>query len=112
MARCWIYHETAEPKIVDQVDAQSYYDDDWADSPAKFTKTTDFGIDADDAMAVQALGETVEGVVEQLNGQLNLDEMKDKDLKAYALKHFDEEIKGRGVNLVAQIEALADDNRH
>jgi len=112
MLKVWIYHETAEPKIVNREDVQMYHDDGWADSPAKFTKTTDFGIDADDAMAVQALGETVEGVVEQLNGQLNLGEMKDKDLKAYALKHFDKEIKGRGVNLVAQIEAMADDNRH
>ena len=112
MSRCWIYHETEEPKIVDSGETQSFYDDGWADSPAQFTKTTDFGIDADDPIAVQNLGDTVEGVVEQLNGQLNLGEMKDKDLKAYALKHFDKEIKGRGENLIAQIEALIDGTSH
>ena len=112
MSRCWIYHETAEPKIVDREDVQSYHDDGWADSPAKFTKTTDFGIDADDQMAVQALGETVEGVVDQLNGQLNLGEMKDKDLKAYALLHFGEEIKGRGANLLAQVEGMINEHTH
>ena len=110
MSKCWIYHETEQPKIIDSDQADEFYEDGWADSPAKFTKTTDFGISPDDAIAVQALGETVEGVKDQLNGQLNLDDMKPKELKSYALRHFEMEIKGNRTKLLTQVRALLDDN--
>lgn len=88
MSKCWIYHEKNEPVIVDAEEAQSYYDHGWADTPAKFVKTTDFGIDPKDEVAVQALGETIEGVKDQLNGALNLDEMNKQELMDYAEKHY------------------------
>lgn len=110
MLKCWIYHKTNEPKIVNSKDAQSFYDNGWVNSPAEFTKTTDFGVDADDPIAVQNLGETVEGLVDQLNGQLNLGEMKNRELIAYASKHFGKDIKGKKQILIAQIESFIHGN--
>jgi len=110
MLRCWIYHAEEDPMIVDKDDAQSYYDKGWKDSPRYFIKTTDFDVDPDDVIKVQQLGESIEGVKDALNGALNLKEMRDKDLKEYALTNFGKEIKGRGENLVSQIEAMINGN--
>ena len=71
----WIYHETEKPKIIDSDKYESFYDDGWRDSPACFIKVADFDVDPDDDVAVQNLGDTVQGVVDALNGALNLDEM-------------------------------------
>lgn len=108
--KCWIYHVTEEPQIVDADEAQSYYDDGWADSPANFIKTTDCGVDPDDEIGVQALGEAVEGVKDMANGALNLEEMKPKQLKAYAKTHFNKEIKGHSKKLVKQIKDMINDD--
>ena len=110
MSKCWIYHETAEPRIVESDEAEGYYADGWADTPASFIKTTECGIDPSDEIGVQALGEAIEGVAEMANGALNLGVMKDKELKAYAMKHFDTKIKGRGQRLVNQVQGLIDGN--
>jgi len=106
MSKCWIYHATKEPQIIEDDEKEDFLSEGWADSPAKFIKTTDFGVDPDDAVKVQQLGETIEGVKEMANGSLNLDTMKDKELKKYAKKHFDKDIKGRRDKLIAQVEAL------
>ena len=107
MSQCWIYHATEEPKVVNAEDAQSYYDDDWKDSPASFVKVTEFGVDPDDAISVQQLGEAFEGVKDMANGALNLVEMKAKELCAYAKKHFNKKLKGKSKPAkVKEIEAL------
>ena len=62
--------------------------DGWAASPAKFAKIKDFGVDENDASAVQVLGEALQGVGDRLNGELNIDVMKKKDLEEYASTHF------------------------
>jgi hypothetical protein len=111
MSKCWIYHAEKEPMIIDSDEAENYYSDGWADSPAKFVKTTDFGIEPEDKVSVQQLGETIEGVKDMANGALNLDEMKDKELKAYAKMHFGKEIKGRGQGLVDQVQEMINGNR-
>jgi len=110
MNKCWIYHETEEPKIVDEDQATVFYGEGWEDSPAKFVKTTDFGIEPDDASGVQALGESIEGVKDALNAQLNIESMKPKELKAFASKHHGMEIKGNREKLLKQVRALINDN--
>jgi hypothetical protein len=95
MSKCWIYHATEEPRIIDADDKEQYYLNGWADSPAKFVKTTDFGIDPNDAAGVQLLGETMAGIDDRLNGELNLDEMDRTELEEYALRHLDMTFHGR-----------------
>lgn len=106
MTQCWVYHAENEPMIVDADKAQDYYDDGWKDSPASFIKTTDFGIEPEDEIGVQQIGETIEGIKDQLNGALNLSEMSHKDLDAYALEHFGLEFKKQTLSQkIEEIEA-------
>lgn len=91
----WIYHSELEPKVINSEDFEDYKKEGWADSPAKFAKIKDFGVDESDPAAVQVLGEALEGVGDRLNGQLNIDVMKKKDLEEYAKKHFNVELDCR-----------------
>ena len=90
----WIYHAELEPKIINSEDFEKHEKEGWADSPAKFAKIKDFGVDENDPSAVQVLGEALEGVRDRLNGELNIDEMSGKDLREYALKHFNADLSG------------------
>ena len=103
--RQWLYHESEQPRISHIGDA---LEEGWSDHPP--IKTTDCGVEPDDVFAVQALGETVEGIKEHLNGLLNLREMRPGQLKAFASKHYGKTIKGRKPILIAQIEAFNCDN--
>ncbi len=84
----WIYHSTEEPKVIHSKDADKHFKEGWADTPAKFAKIVDFGVDEKDPAAVQVLGEALEGVKERLNGELNISVMKKKELEEFALTHF------------------------
>jgi C4-type Zn-finger protein len=110
MGRTWIYHETEEPIIIEREEVESYEEKGWKDSPAFFIKLPDFGVDPDDAMAVQALGETVEGVVNSLNGALNINEMDKHELEEYAREHFGAELDKRQKlkTLKKQVQSLID----
>lgn len=99
--RTWIYHKTEQPKIIDSDERDKYFEDGWDDSPAKFISLKDFDIDPDDAIAVQNLGETVQGIVDAMNGALNLDEMEASEIKEYAHMHF-----GKEVDVEKDIEEL------
>ncbi len=88
----WVYHATKEPKIIDSEQFEKMEALGWADTPAKFAKIKDFGVDENDPAAVQVLGEALEGVNDRLNGELNIDAMKKKDLEEYAMKHFNVQI--------------------
>ena len=88
----WIYHATNEPKIINSDEFDSYSDDEWSDTPATFAKIVDFGVDEEDASAVQVLGEAIEGVKNRLNGELNIDNMKKSELEDYAREHFNVDI--------------------
>lgn len=107
-SKTWIYHKTEEPKIVYQHQAQEYFDVGWADSPAKFAKLKDVGIDENDPIQVQQFGESVAGVKEATNGALNLDDMTKRELVAYAKKHFSTVLdkKDRKNDLVKTIRTL------
>ena len=89
----WLYQKDKEPITVDSKDMQSFVDEGWTESPAFFLKPEDLGLDFNDAVAVQASKDMMEGVVECLNGALNLDMMKRDQLKEFALKHFGEKLK-------------------
>ncbi len=92
----WIYHETKDPRIINDGEFEKFEALGWADTPAKFLKLETIGIDqqkidsgdeGEAAKAQQAL-DTVSGVVNSLNGALNLDAMNKVELEEYALEHF------------------------
>ena len=84
----WIYHKTSDPKVINFSDYESHKAEGWADSPAQFVKVSDFGADASNKEQVQALGETIQGVRDRLNAELNFDIMSKKELARYAKTHF------------------------
>lgn len=114
--RCWVYHETEEPKIVTKEEAETLYNDGWKDSPACFIKLESVGIDKDKVDAgdeeentkAQQVLDAVEGVKDSLNGALNLELMDKNELEAYAKEHFDVDIDRRkGLKrLVKEIKEL------
>ena len=92
----WVYHATNDPKIINNSEYTDYFDKEWRDSPACFLNLKTLGIDKDlidkkdpdeTAKAQQAL-EAVEGVVQSLNNQLNIDVMNKNQLEAYILEHY------------------------
>ena len=91
----WIYHAELEPKIIDSSEFDEYEKEGWADTPAKFAKIKDFGIDENDPAAVQVLGEALQGINDRLNGELNIDVMKKRELEDYAREHFNVELDCR-----------------
>ena len=99
----WIYHETNKPKIINSSEYEDQRALGWADSPAEFIKLEDVGIDKvkteagdkdETAKAQQAL-EAVEGVVQSLNNQLNIDVMNKNQLEAYILEHYSVDLDKR-----------------
>ncbi len=107
-SRTWIYHKTEEPRIVYEHQAQEYYDKGWADSPARFLKLKDHGIDPTDPIQVQQIGEAIEGVKDAVNGALNFEDMTKRELVTYAKKHFDVTLKQSDskVSLIKEIDTL------
>lgn len=91
----WIYHASKQPKIINSDQYEEFEALGWADSPAKFAKIADFGVDADNAEQVQILGEAIEGVKDAANGALNIDVMSKKQLEDYAKKNFNVDIDRR-----------------
>jgi len=94
--RMWVYHETKAPKIISSDDLQEHEAIGWRDSPACFLRLdaigidkelTDAGDESETAKAQQAL-EAVEGVVQSLNNQLNIDKMNKNQLESYILEHY------------------------
>ena len=108
MSKVWIYHETEQPQIINSDQLSIFLGDGWEESPAKFVKTTDFGIDPDDSIGVQALGESIEGVKNRLNKALNIDDMRPKELKEFALTDFGHVIKGNRDKLRKQVKGFID----
>lgn len=108
--RTWIYHKTEAPKIIDSDDMESYHDEGWRESPAPFIDIKDFGIDADDSVGIQQLGDMVQGVADSLNGALNLDEMSADQLREYALDHYGKHLdeRSRAKTLRRQIREMID----
>jgi aminoglycoside N3'-acetyltransferase len=101
--KTWIYHETEEPKVINSDEYAKYNKDGWQDSPACFIDHADIGLDAekikneDEAETIRAtqVFEQVEGIIDCLNGELNLELMSKKELEAYAIKHLDIDLDKR-----------------
>jgi hypothetical protein len=86
--RRWIYHATKKPQIILDSEFETFEALNWADTPAKFAKIADFGVDENNEQMVNALGEAMEGVKNAANGALNIQTMTAKKLEKYALEHF------------------------
>jgi hypothetical protein len=112
----WIYSATKAPKVINDSEFEQYEAKGWADSPAKFLKLEDVGIDqekikagnVEEASKAQQAFDAVEGVKESLNGALNLNKMNKNELEAYAKEHFGVDLdKRKKPNvLIKQIRAL------
>jgi hypothetical protein len=105
----WIYHKTNKPMIINSDEFEDYEKKGWADTPAKFAKIKDFGIDENDAAAVQVLGEALDGVKDRLNDELNFNVMKKVQLEDYAKRHFNVDLDRRRSlkKLRAEVRKLA-----
>ncbi len=104
--RKYLYAEDKKPMIVESCQEM----EGWHDSPLGFIKTTDFGVDPEDEVKVQCLGESIEGVKDYCNGMLNLSEMKMKDLREFAKTHCKKRVRAKSKpSLIAKIRGQ-DDN--
>jgi len=99
--RKYLYAAGKEPIVVDVCQEM----EGWHNSPIGFIKTTDFGVDPEDTVKVQCLGESIEGVKDCCNGLLNLHLMSLKQLRDFSDTNF-KGIKARSKKaIVAKIEA-------
>ena len=87
--KTWIYSATKEPKIIMFSEFDKYKEDGWADSPAAFLDLTIMDIDVDNDADIQALGNMTEYMKDMHNWILNIDNKSVKEIKAFALEHFD-----------------------
>jgi hypothetical protein len=104
--RAWVYHPEHEPKMIYAEEAEQYYKDGWYDTPAAFTPAEDFGVDPDDELAVQGLGETIKGVVDHNNGALNLKRMRKEDLAAFSTLNYGETLDPERLTKAEMISAI------
>jgi hypothetical protein len=107
----WIYHKTKEPIVVDDRDIPKHVKEGWAESPAAFINIKDdFKVDPDDAIAVQQLGENIEGIKDFMNDTLNLPKMTVTELEEFAMTNFGINVNKSGLRkkkrLVKEVEAL------
>jgi len=104
--RKYLYAEDKEPMIVEECQEM----EGWHDSPIAFIKTTDFGVNPEDTVKVQCLGESIEGVKDCCNGLLNLHLMSLKQLRDFSDTNF-KGIKAKSKKgIIARIEAYNDNS--
>lgn len=110
----WIYHETKEPKVIYDSQFEEFEALGWCDSPARFLKLEAVGVDKEKvdagdeqeiAKAQQAL-DSVQGVVNSLNGSLNIDKMTKKEIEEHIKDHFDIDLDRRKSLKTLKAEAL------
>ncbi len=99
--RMYIYHKSRTPKIVRRVRFSGFEGGGWHDSPLTLAKLADFGVDPDDAAAVQALGQCMQGLRDYCNCAINVSLMNRTDLIGCAQTHFDKDFEfDTGVKLM------------
>ena len=90
--RAWVYKpdESGEMQavIIAESEVEKYKSEGWSDTPATFFKLTDHGVDPENQLDVQYVGETIEGVKNAANGALNLELMTRSELEAYGEVNF------------------------
>jgi hypothetical protein len=111
----WVYRENDEPMIIPESEYENYKADGWLESPASFITLESMGIDKEklesgdisEAFKGQQVQESIHGVVESLNGMLNLEKMNKAELVSFAKKHagIKAKSKERKPDLVTKIKA-------
>ncbi len=86
--RLYLYRSGFDPVEVDEGEMQGFIDEGWLESPLSYLHLPDHGIDPDDQEMVQVFGESVEGIVKNVNGLLNLDLMTHNELICFADNHY------------------------
>jgi len=91
MSKQWAYHKSEAPKIIDSDEWETYLDAGWADTPAAFINLNDMGVDPDDPVAVQKLGEAIETIKDEVNtiANVDIDKMTRKHLIEWAQENVD-----------------------
>jgi len=92
----WIYHANKKPKIIYNSEFAEQEALGWRDSPAAFLNLNDVGIDKEkidsgdeeEAAKAQHALDAVEGVVQSINGSLNIDKMSKKEIEGHIKDHF------------------------
>ena len=83
MSLCWVYHETEEPKIVDEKEAKELYKKGWADSPAQWLDLSK-QVDMTNRTEVQMVGEVIQETVDRANDAIAVKKAKRKGLEKLA----------------------------
>jgi len=91
--RSWLYHPTRIPIIVYEEQVEEFKKEGWCDSPADFAKPEQFGVDPKDEARLQDVEEKLDGIAENLNGQLNFEAMNKKELIKYGVEHQNVDLK-------------------
>ena len=103
----WIYHETKSPKIISNSDYDELYQLGWRDTPASFLKMETLGIGSHETEKAQQALDMVAGVVESLNGALNIDQLNKRELEDHIKDHFGIDLDRRKTLKVLRKEAKA-----
>ena len=74
--RAMLYKPKKIPIIVYEERIQAYLEDGWCESPAEFAQPEDFGVGKRDQIKLDDLEGKIDGIAENINGQLNIDNME------------------------------------
>ena len=93
MSRCWVYHPTEAPKIVDESEAEAYYEKGWSDTPATFLDLSGV-VDLEDDVQVQVTGQVMEEMKDRANDALTAQTARRKGLnklaEQYEMENFED----------------------
>ena len=103
----WIYHRNKKPKIITNSDYEELFEHGWRDTPAAFLKLESLGIEKHETEKAQQALEMVAGVVESLNGALNIDQLNKRELEDHIKDHFGIDLDRRKTLKVLRKEAKA-----
>ena len=100
-----MYHAENPPVVIFERQIERYKNEGWEKTPHSFFNIKEAGFDPNVNSAVQAVGESIQGVADYLNGLLNLHLMTKTQLKEFALRHLDLNFTSRTLkkHMVAKI---------
>ena len=84
--KCWVYHKSEAPKIVDEAEAKRLYKEGWSDTPATFLDLSN-QIDMTDDFQVQVTGEVMDEMKDRANDLLKAKSVRRKGFQALAEKY-------------------------
>lgn len=83
----WVYKPDTQPVVIDSKFLDDFKAGGWHDSPLAFATMDSFGVDKDDHVGVQIMGESIEGVKNYANDVLNIERMNKKELLAFCKRN-------------------------